>query len=1050
MNDDLDFSIDFDVDEALKNIEKLTKSFDSLKKRSDSLAKGKGPMQATQKELQQVESQLKRLLSRVDQYAAKFSKALMSGVSGALTKSMAAVKTAMASLFVVAAAAAAGLGAGISAALRKGLDEITALDGARDTVAATVSNFYDLKDALGAPLVGFDRVQAAALQAKDSLEELRKQTVLTGASEVELGAALSEGMSAGAGAGLTREVTEQIVADIANAASAVGVASADFHKEVKALMTGAGLDNSALGKQLQLDPQAIQLWREQGTLAQELAERLEDLKNSAAHADQGIDTLSNRMKVGITRQLAQAASGASEEIKASLNTALSSLFDKEGNLMPQFQALYDVVESTFSGLGAAIGSAIEGAADAAAWLSEKIADNEDTVAAVQEIFAQVVGSLQSAGEYVIDFFKNMGSLNTSTLSLEKAFKGISIVIGAIKDGINGIAGATQMVVGTVMKAGSNLVAFGAKRFGMEEVKEFYQNGAMVGQVMLEAGKAQAAAALDMTNTQAALEEDFNAAIERRKKLMAETAAARQAEREERKREEAERKAKRASGDSGRLNARAQAQTAAAKKAAADRIKALEAEKKAAEELSRALEAVAAAHIAAARQAAVNVLAERGAELDMQVAQALLSKKEELKARQALELEGVRAEAAAVAAEKERLSASMVGVTDASKLATIDAQIIGLQSRLDTFTSKERVLVFKASVDMKALEDEIKAEKERIQQELDSLAGLPENLAAQRAAALDTALAKSDTALQGQINRLFDAKEARAAFDSQAAKVSQIQQDLAGVEAEYQRLFEAGALSILEYERKIRDARLASATALKDAAKEMKTAADKTGNKELIDQAKTTEAGIQKVADAANKVGVEAVGALRSSFKEAFTDITRGAKSVGEALLDIFSSVLNRIADLLAEDWIGALLKPGSSSSGTGGGFADILSNLFTSLPRFADGGPVPGSGTGTDRSDSVVLRAARDEYIVNSADSRANRGLLDHINSGKTLEAFAPVQQMVARAGATPQIPTPTFNNTISPTFILDQGELANAVFSHPRTEGQVVKLMVANKSRVK
>ena len=284
-NDNLDFAVDFDVDEALKNIEKLTKSFTSLKKRSDALANGKGPMHASQKELKQVDGQLKKLLARVDEYTAKFSKGLMAGVSGALSKSMVAVKAAMAALFAAAAAAAAGLGAGISLALKKGLAEHSALEGIQDTLAATSSNFYDLQDATAAPLEGFERVQAAALMAKDSLEELRKQTVLTGASEVELGEALREGMSAGAGAGLGEDLSRQLVADIANASVAVGVAGKDLAKEVKAVMTGAGLEGSRLAAQLRIDPATLQGWREQGTLAEELSSRRADLNHSAKHAD---------------------------------------------------------------------------------------------------------------------------------------------------------------------------------------------------------------------------------------------------------------------------------------------------------------------------------------------------------------------------------------------------------------------------------------------------------------------------------------------------------------------------------------------------------------------------------------------------------------------------------------------------------------------------------------------------------------------------------------------------------------------------------------------
>lgn len=63
--------------------------------------------------------------------------------------------------------------------------------------------------------------------------------------------------------------------------------------------------------------------------------------------------------------------------------------------------------------------------------------------------------------------------------------------------------------------------------------------------------------------------------------------------------------------------------------------------------------------------------------------------------------------------------------------------------------------------------------------------------------------------------------------------------------------------------------------------------------------------------------------------------------------------------------------------------ASIVNTIVSTQPGFADGGYV--SGTGTGRSDSISARLSNGEFVVNAASTKANRGLLEAINSGSSV-----------------------------------------------------------------
>ncbi|QGA56876.1 hypothetical protein [Brucella sp. 2280] len=135
-----------------------------------------------------------------------------------------------------------------------------------------------------------------------------------------------------------------------------------------------------------------------------------------------------------------------------------------------------------------------------------------------------------------------------------------------------------------------------------------------------------------------------------------------------------------------------------------------------------------------------------------------------------------------------------------------------------------------------------------------------------------------------------------------------------------------------------------------------------------------QAAIQEVNDA----GREFAGTLVSG-------LLSGAKAS-----DVLSDALGRLADRFLNSGLDALFGGGGT-----GGFGSIFSSIFggggSSDPwaglRLASGGHVSGPGSST--SDSIFAKLSNGEFVVNAKATKKNRGILEAINNGMSLDHFA-------------------------------------------------------------
>lgn len=160
-----------------------------------------------------------------------------------------------------------------------------------------------------------------------------------------------------------------------------------------------------------------------------------------------------------------------------------------------------------------------------------------------------------------------------------------------------------------------------------------------------------------------------------------------------------------------------------------------------------------------------------------------------------------------------------------------------------------------------------------------------------------------------------------------------------------------------------------------------TAAEKAQIEQLVEaNYKATEAfdkqqaAIQEVNDA----GREFAGTLVSG-------LLSGAKAS-----DVLSDALGRLADRFLNSGLDALFNGGGGSGGLGSIFSSIFgggsSDPWSGL-RLAGGGHVRGPGSST--SDSIFAKLSNGEFVVNAKATKQNRGILEAINNGMSLDHFA-------------------------------------------------------------
>lgn len=153
--------------------------------------------------------------------------------------------------------------------------------------------------------------------------------------------------------------------------------------------------------------------------------------------------------------------------------------------------------------------------------------------------------------------------------------------------------------------------------------------------------------------------------------------------------------------------------------------------------------------------------------------------------------------------------------------------------------------------------------------------------------------------------------------------------------------------------------------------------------QIIQVSELTE-GIRVLSETTLPILEDIREAFIQSFGQFLEDIVSGSKSAKEAFADFARDVISQIQKIIIQQLILNAVR-GAFGGGGGGGGATVvqLAGSFKKGGRvkFAEGGQI--QGPGGDTSDSVLIRASRDEYVMPAAITRKWLGVLEVMRSGK-------------------------------------------------------------------
>lgn len=243
----------------------------------------------------------------------------------------------------------------------------------------------------------------------------------------------------------------------------------------------------------------------------------------------------------------------------------------------------------------------------------------------------------------------------------------------------------------------------------------------------------------------------------------------------------------------------------------------------------------------------------------------------------------------------------------------------------------------------------------INDQLDTLQG---NLAKAAAAAFDlqnrtlsqNLTATNDQAGLSALQNLKDKTVAQAAYNEEVAKASVIQQNLASTEAQIALLQSSGAITELQAQAQLEDARAKALDQLTLIANEEQRIADVSGLPKLVEQTQAFKTSLMQLATQQDQLTKEIRSDLENSLVSPLTDAEMGTKSLKAAFSDMIKSIEKDLLTIANKNIAESLFGSTGSLGGLSGGLAGLLggagggASALGSL--FGAGGGAPIAATG--------------------------------------------------------------------------------------------------------
>jgi hypothetical protein len=958
--------------------------------------------------------------------------------------------------FVALGAAAAGAAAAVGLAMKRGFDTNSEMESTALGIKAIIASLQDVRTASGAPAQGMEKLAIAGEEAQRQLQLLRVAGMNTSAEFKDLAAAFQTALGAGSGAGLGVDQIRELTVTLTQAAGAFNLAGDQLSSEIRAVLSGDQVDNSQIAQGLGITGAQIKLWREQGTLVENLNKRLETFKQIGDEAGKTWTATLSNVSDGISMFLGETTQGAFDGIKTALQDALGQAIDSSsGKIKPAFHGIADFATTVFTGIGEVLAAGIQGGidllADLSAWLNANKTEVDRIFAAfgnvwqvLQDIFgtvAEVVGGLLDAGTKTKAFSSLVDAVAVGLAFVGDLTKTVVGLFGTLAATIGGsVLGAIYLVAKAIDKvAGTDMAGFVAP---LLKSATALGNGA--------AKLAREGAGLEMT-TRAIKRAEENSA--RTVSVKAETAG----------------KVSAATGGSVRAPGRKPGD--AAKDAA-------KGAKQAADQYAQALKAYAEAEIEVAKKAAAAQREVAQAQLEEALNKRLVTQTQYLDRKAALDKQGVADERTALNDRLSLLKSARDAEVDPAKRKKLDADILKLKGDIQDLESKEVVIDTKLRIDKENFKREVESLRVDITANILDLEGNPFESTLQRLKKetqdlLNDPRVRGNPDMESAVRRQAQLREDRAQFDEQKRLSEERLDFMRLAEDEIAFKVEQGKMTALEAERAVREERLKGAAAILEQVKALEAlAAANPKNNELALAAQKARLEYEKLNGTLDATATSINRDIAGSFSGAIDALSRGEsaiRSLGGALSDVFGNLAKRALKQFEDSLFNAL--EGKSGQGAGsllsqfiGGKGFDLSKLFSgiggifgglgSMFGFAEGG-FTGSG-GKYQPAGVVHRG---EWVFTKAEVAKMGlpffyGLRSQIRGGRRMPGYAEGGLVGGgMAGVAERSFNPTIQNNLqlSPNLYLDPADLANQLGRQPQFGRDVAKVIfVDNESKLR
>lgn len=951
---------------------------------------------------------------------------------------LAAVAAAVAG--VVAAASA------ISGAFQKGLNINAEVESATLGIKSLIAALTTVRDATGKTATGDDQLQIAGAIAEEQTKKLRIAGLQTAASFQQLLGAFQQGIGAGSGAGLVLDEIREITVGIVQAAGALGMPMDQLNQEVRSLLAGDISNDSNVAKALGITNVQVKAWREAGTLAENLNKKLEVFKRLGPETGQTWTATLANLSEGVALFLGTMSEGAFNTLKKSLSGALSGIFE-EGttNLSKQYAGIADAGTTAFTAIGNVLSSTLEVGIsliqDFSGWLSENkttALQLGDAASGIWENFKGVVGAIASVASFLVGIVGSVGQWLLDAGFLTEVFRGVAITLALIRDGFKLMEGAAKAVGAEIIDG-----IGGPLRTVLGNLRDFLSKIPAIG-TTLASGVDSLLRNLPTRGAQlradaAAIRKDFEAGntavintvrgFKSKADILREQAAAQ-------KKLDAQGAAPRGSASPNK----AEAEPDKAKAKAAER---------AASKLRTAEQALAAAEAEAAKKRAASLRDTEQAQLSAALDKQLVTYVEYLDKRGALEKRAIDEELTAQLDKRKQILSNLASEPDAAKKIQLQADLTKVNADIDALGQKKLTIEAKVVLEKEQFAREVASLKIDITANIldaqgNSLQASLLKLGQETDALLRDKRVAGNAELEDLVRKQSAQKDSQLRFDDAGKQASLLQAQLASQEAEVARQVSAGQLTQLDADGRILEARKATAAAMWDSVEAAKALAAASGNPQLVQSASELEAKYKELSTTLNTTSVALNESFFGALKTGFQDLISGAKSFGDVMKNIISSVLSKLAELAINQAFGSLV---GGMGGLGGGIGGLFSSVF----GFAEGGAVRGPGTGT--SDSILAKLSNGEFVLKAAAVRAlGVDRLNYANKYGKLPGFAS-GGLVGGAGAGAgagllaglgQREATTVNNeiSVSPTITLHTGKVSKALFADSEFRRELLVLV--------